>query len=272
MLHRSSCPIHPRLVAFAAFAAAGVAACSPPRIGNTNGGCARSQLDIYFSPMYSAFDGVHTFQVPAMVNGIDPAKVTWNISNPALAILQPNAEGVMITVQRVGNATILASAGTSCGSASLLVSPASPDDWLIGSNRYNSGVSLMGGAVTAPTDGGAVEAACTSCHGDTATNGPFRTVSHTPRQTGGFSDDQLIQIFTEGSLPPYAYFDDTIVPRVEWATFHRWSMTPVQAKGMVVYLRSLVPERQKGSRGDFGIRPDGGPGPPPGRPGDAGGN
>jgi hypothetical protein len=105
------------------------------------------------------------------------------------------------------------------------------------------------------------DVACTSCHGDTATMGPFKTVSHTPMQTAGFSDDQLIKIFTMGQLPEGAYFDDTIVPRQQWSNFHRWTMTPEQATAMVIYLRSLTPESQKGSRADFGgrvMRPDGG--------------
>jgi hypothetical protein len=145
---------------------------------------------------------------------------------------------------------------------------------MVGSARYNDGVVLGpgrgpggggglggGGGPGGRGDAGTVEAACTSCHGDTATNGPFRTVSHTPQQTGGFSDAELIKIFTEGVLPPNAYFDETIVPRQQWSLFHRWGMTPEQAKGMVVYLRSLVPQSQKGMRGDFGgRRGDGGAG------------
>ena len=40
-------------------------------------------------------------------------------------------------------------------------------------------------------DGGSLNrVACTNCHGPTA-NGPYKTVSHTPEQIGGFSDDQL---------------------------------------------------------------------------------
>ena len=80
-------------------------------------------------------------------------------------------------------------------------------------------------------------------------------------QTAGFSDDQLIKIFTAGVLPDGAYFDDEIVSRQQWSNFHRWTMTPEQATAMVVYLRSLTPESQKGTRADFGgrvMRPDGG--------------
>jgi hypothetical protein len=238
-------------------------------VSATPGTCERSQIDILFAPMYSAFDGVHTYQVPAVVDGIDPSAITWSISDSSIAVLQPGGEGVMITVQKAGTATIVASAGSICGTSLLTVTPADPDDWMVGSARYNDGVVLGPGRGPGGGPGGGggrgdagpLEAACTSCHGDTATNGPFRTVSHTPQQTGGFSDAELIKIFTEGVLPPNAYFDETIVPRQQWSFFHRWGMTPEQAKGMVVYLRSLVPQSQKGMRGDFGgRRGDGGAG------------
>jgi hypothetical protein len=253
-----------------AFLAALAGACSSKSepgptgsVASGPGSCATSQIEILFNPMYSAFDGTHSFQLPAVVDGIDPTAVTWSISDPSIAALQPNSEGVMITMQKAGSARIIASAGTLCGSASLTVATASADDWTIGSLRYNDGVAIgrgPGGGLGPRGDAGAVEAACTSCHGDAATTGPFRTVSHTPQQTGGFSDSELIQIFTEGVLPAGAYFDDTIVPRQQWSQFHRWGMTAEQAKGMVVYLRSLVPQSQKGTRADFGgRRGDGGP-------------
>ena len=228
--------------------------------------CAKSQIEILFSPMFSAFDGVHRFQVPATVNSIDPAAITWSISDPSIGSLQPSEDGVMITVQKAGTANIIATAGTLCGSAPLTVTAATPEHWMVGSARYTSGtvltIGMPGGGGPPPGQGGMAtrDVACTSCHGDTATMGPFKTVSHTPMQTAGFSDDQLIKIFTMGQLPEGAYFDDTIVPRQQWSNFHRWTMTPEQATAMVVYLRSLTPESQKGSR-NFGgrvMRPDGG--------------
>jgi hypothetical protein len=242
---------------------------TPGTVGGATS-CAKNQIEILFSPMYSAFDGVHRFQVPATVDGIDPAAITWSLSDPSLGNLQTNADGVMITVQKAGTANVIATAGSLCGSASLTVTSATPDHWTVGSTRYTTGqvLTVGGGGLRPPGggDGGAGamptrDVACTSCHGDTATAGPFKTVSHTPMQTAGFSDAQLIKIFTAGELPADAYFDDMIVSRDQWSRFHRWTMTEEQATAMVVYLRSLTPESQKGSRADFGgrgMRPDGG--------------
>jgi hypothetical protein len=86
----------------------------------------------------------------------------------------------------------------------------------------------------------------------------FRIVSHTPQQTGGFSDDDLLGIF-KGMVPINGYFDSTVVSYNQWHGFHVWQMSPQEAKGVIVYLRSLTPQQQKGMR-DFGRRRDGGMG------------
>jgi hypothetical protein len=224
------------------------------------GSCDNSQLDVLFSPMYSAFDGVHPFKLPAVVDGM--TGVTWSATDPSLVDIAPdpmNNGGVMLTMRKAGTTQIIATAGGMCGVASLTISQASPSDWENGNARYNNGIVLVNGQPVrgnAPDAGEAREVACTNCHGDTANMamGAFKTVSHTPTQTGGFSDDELIQIFTMGMVPTGGYFDESIVSYRAWQSFHRWTMTPEQAKGMIVYLRSLTPQNQMGMRGDFGGR------------------
>lgn len=231
--------------------------------GNTaKGACDNPQLEILFSPMYSAYDGVHPFKLPAVVNSIMPGAVTWSASDPSLVDLVPDPAngGTMITMRKAGSVKIIASAGGLCGVSTLTIAQAAADDWEVGSKRYNEGIVLRGLPRGTP-DGGvnAREAACTNCHGDTATMGLFKTVSHTPQQTGGFSDDDLFDIFTKGMVPPGGYFDESVVSYRQWQSFHKWDMTPEQAKGVIVYLRSLTPQSQTGMRGDFGgARGDGG--------------
>lgn len=241
--------------------------------------CPKSALNILFSPMYSAFDGVHTFQIPAVVNGLDASQtsINWSASDPSMVKLEtdPTTGGVMITMQKAGKVTIIASAGGLCGSSLLTITAATPQDWTDGSMRYNNGVVInriprtgggmrpgaggaggAGGASAAATGGtgggtGANQAACTNCHGDTA-SGPFKTVQHTPEQTGGFSDAELIGIFQNATVPMGGYFDASIVSYVEWQSFHKWDVgdTP---QTMVVYLRSLTPAAQTGMA-NFGGR------------------
>jgi hypothetical protein len=116
-----------------------------------------------------------------------------------------------------------------------------------------------GGVIGVGADGGATgDARCTNCHGPTASMGPFKTVSHTPEQIGGFSDDQLKGIFNgmwpTGSGNP---FDATIVPQRTWEGFHKWNMTDDEAAGVIIYLRALTPQAQMGAR-NFGGRGPGG--------------
>jgi hypothetical protein len=219
--------------------------------------CTAGGLTIAFNPMYSAFDGTHTFQIPAVVNGSN-SSVTWTADESMVGIesyTEPNE--ILITALNSGTTTILAqSADGKCASAPLTITAAKVSDWEIGNARYNDGRSLhlvtgaTGGAgspLEAAADGGMVAAACTNCHGETATGGPFTDVSHTPEQTGGFSDTDILNIVLHGTFPPGAYFDNNIVPYAVWQTWHKWDdIQKDQQTGIVVYLRSLTPRPQLG--------------------------
>jgi len=114
------------------------------------------------------------------------------------------------------------------------------------------------------TDGGT---ACTNCHGPTATNGPYKTVSHTPEQTGGFSDTDLQNIIWNGEVPDGGYFDPSVLitncdggptctaqALALWHSFHRWTdITSDELPGVICYLRSLTPESQNGTANFGGI-------------------
>jgi len=234
-------------------------------------GCANSQIKIVFSPMFSAFDGgAHTYQIPAVVDGIDASAITWSASDPSMVAIATDAStgGAMITTQKAGMVSIIASAGTLCGSSLLAITDATADDWEIGSARYNDGVVLTrlprgmgpGGGGGVADGGAATEYACTNCHGDTATKGPYKTVQHTPEQAGGFSDTDLENIFRHGMVPQGGYFDASIVAYTTWQRFHQWTMTDDQAHGIIVYLRSLAPTAQTGASNFGGFFGDGGPG------------
>jgi len=93
--------------------------------------------------------------------------------------------------------------------------------------------------------------------------GFLNDVSNTPEQTGGFSDQDLLNIILNGVVPDGGYFDPNIISPTNWHMLHRWTdITPDQQKGIVVYLRSLPPAAQKGSAniGGFGRGGDGGGG------------
>lgn len=244
--------------------------------------CAKSDLRVVFSPMYTAFDGTHTFQVPAVVQGVSPDAITWSASDKTMVDLaaDPTTGGVMVTARKAGAVNIIASAGGLCGSSALTISAALETDWEAGNARYNSGVVLTfgrppgggrgaggAGGDASGAGGASMQYACTNCHGDTATMGLFKTVSHTPEQTGGFSDDALQNIFRNGAFPGGSTdpnFDANITDYGTWSRIHKWEMDDDQAKGIIVYLRSLTPQAQTGAANfgggyDGGVtRPDGG--------------
>jgi hypothetical protein len=248
--------------------------------GNNNNpqSCTSMALNILFTPMYSASDGTHMFQLPAIVDGVDNTPIVWTVSDTTVATVAKDdtfvTGGAMITATNANGGTVTVTANLSgvCGTSTLTVTGASPNDWEIGNQRYNDGVSIHfggrgggdgggggmgdGGAMT-DVDGGGP--ACTNCHGPTATMGAFNDISHTPAQTGGFSDDDLVNIIVNGIVPDGGYFDTTIISYQRWQQFHHWTdIGPDQQKGIIVYLRSLTPVPQAGSANFGGHFGDGG--------------
>jgi hypothetical protein len=228
-------------------------ACGGSASHSSSTSCTSKGLQVVFNPMYMGYDGTHTFQVPALVKNAKPTDVTWSASDESMVSLAPDPTtgGIMITSMAAGNVTITAEANGQCGTSELTITAAAEaDDWHDGAVRYNDGIDLR------PLPGmgimsGNKMAACTNCHGETAQNGPFNDVSHTPEQTGGFSDADLDAIIRQGVVPPGGYFDTSIVSMDMWHSFHQWQMTDEELRGLVVYLRSLTPVPQMG-KANFG--------------------
>jgi len=228
-----------------------------------------------------------------------------------------------------GNVSVIATEnGGACGISVLHITTNTENDWTIGSARYNDGVSLHvgppagfdgggghefdgsfpeggfphgdggGGGGFHTSDGGSFfeedgGTACTNCHGATAQsmNSPFNDVSHTPEQTGGFSDTDLANIILNGEIPDGGYFDPTVLDKncdggaqctaqayAEWHSFHQWTdITQDELPGVICYLRALAPAAQDGTSnfgGGGGHHGDGGAhgGPPPASDAGAGGD
>lgn len=231
---------------------AALAACSGMDGGTGSSESAASEgegLDIQFPKMYSAFDGKHTFKIPAKVDGVK--KVKWSASDSDIVDLDPQTDGsVMITVRKAGSVTIKAKAGNLTGEAPLEITEATADDWTNGSERYNNGVTWKRGS--GGGDGGTGHRgapdptlACTNCHANGKAD-----VEHTPMQTGGYTDDELVTIFTKGKKPDGVA--QRIMPIEKWSKIHQWKMEPEEQKGIVIYLRSLEPKSQGAV--DFGGR------------------
>ena len=230
------------------------AACSsdPPTGSGEQEENGDSELAIEFPEMYSAYttDGDHEFQVPAKIDGVKNAK--WS-ADPADAVsIAKQSDGtVMITMKKaVDLVTIKAKAGSLTATAKLHILGSTEDVWQQGKERYTNGVVFQrpdGGRGGQRPDGGWSKGerkvdpklACTNCH---AKGGKGTDVEHTPTQTGGYSDDQLIDIFTNAKKPDGV--EMRTMKAEQWEKIHKWSMEEDEKQGLVVYLRSLTPESQ----------------------------
>ncbi len=232
---------------------------NPPSGGGT--------LTLVFNPMYSAYDdGAHDFKVPVQVTGAT-GKLTVTTSPTNFVSSEPSSTGVTLTTRMAGTATVtIQDAAGNAGTAKLTVTKNAAGDVDIGRERYANGldaISLPEGGIAA-VDGGIPNiarnemGACTFCHipdgqqAMGATDVMRVDVEHTPQQTAGFSDEDLIKIFTEGVKPQGASYrvvngggmlSDEVAATI-YKTFHKWSVEPQTRVGIVAYLRSLTPKPQ----------------------------
>lgn len=283
-----------RLVSIVALCLAGAASLACSSSEDDKGGssssaatCDTPSLQVKFAKLYSAFDGQNEYKVPAKVtdiNGADisGASVEWFVKDPSIADWEfDNSTGFAVfTTKKAGETTVIAKSGSQCGLAPLSVTAATTAQWEAGSRRYNNGNALpqvqvgpngvpMGDFTQIQAELQAKPPACTNCHGPTATSSFFKTVAHTPMQTGGFSDEELKAVVTQAIIPEGGYFSD-IIPKQIWSYFHKWQATDEEAQGLVVFLRSLPPQKQSGEVDFGGFRRPGGTGGAPGAGGATG--
>ena len=251
-------------------------------------------LTLAFNPMYSAYDGSHTFKLPVKVTGFT-GKLTVTTNPPDFVDADPTTDGVMLTMRKSGDTqVIIKDEQGNSGTAELHVTKNDPGDVDVGAERYTmggdaftlpeGGFMFPEGGFTFPEggfgDGGFrlpegglanfdsgitrnENASCTFCHvPDGAGGGTMEQgradIEHTPQQIGGYSDQDLIAIFTEGKKPEGAKFrivnlggllSDTRAAGV-YAMFHKWTVDPAVQRGIIAYLRQLTPKAQPGL--DFG--------------------
>jgi hypothetical protein len=225
-------------------------------------------LTLVYAPMYSAYDGMHTFQVPAHVDMATVELKDWQAIPSDAVTFDPDPDvdgGVLITINKgVEEITIAARSGMIGGTALLKVTVGTPDDWEKGKARYANGVDFefpdvdFSQAVLDPNwmpPPPPPNLACNNCH---STGAKYFEIQHTPTQCARFSDEDLITIFTTGMKPPGVGF--RVLPKMlgdmtaeeVYSSFHKWDASDDEKKGLIIYLRSLTPTGQ----GDI-LLPDG---------------
>jgi hypothetical protein len=212
--------------------------------------------------MYSAYveGGEHEAQLPVQLR--DPSLRTkgakFASSDPTIATVSDTADGATITVKRDGTVNITATLDDVSGAATLTITKFTQAQWALGQARFSkSELAIVpatpGGPITvlaALGSGGTRNAngACTTCHTEQA-----RTlrVENTPTQIAGYSDDQLVTIFTMGKKPD-GFPQRTMIPAFAWGTFHAWAVTEEEKPGLIAFLRTQVPKPNPVNV-DFGV-------------------
>lgn len=224
-----------------------------PSTGSPMGMTGSNTLKLFPTTAHTGYDGEHEFKVEVRVASVKAEQ--WESSDPAAVQFTNTEKGVLITTKKAGEFTITARAGDQYGTAKLVVTQYSAADWNFGKDRYNNGIDAVraadGGVLMVPAMGAMPDpnfdprsivfdqnAACTFCHGDTS----VLRIRHTPLQVAGYSDAQVIDIFTKGTKPAGAGM--SLFPAEAWKMIHQWKMTEQEQKGILVYLRSLEPKER----------------------------
>ena len=246
--------------------------CSSSEEGD-DGSVVRPKL-ISFSPMFSAFDGTHEYavtpSVPSAAEGSqdsDPvmaSTVKWQVDG---AFVKQDefpelTAAAKLTTKKAGKTVVKVTAKTLAGvsirgEAELTISEAKQDEWDAGEARYNNGMMItwMRPAMSAAGEGTCglpvsielpTTSACGNCHN------PMNTISveHTPTQTAGYSNEDLVNIFSAGQKPAGGTFNSPFLrnapmPDCIYGEFHTWEMSDAEKKGIVWKLRSIAPRVQQ---------------------------
>lgn len=266
-------------------ACAAIAACSSDSGSKADVGVKRDNL-IVFPHFYSAYDdGSHDYEFTPSVPLADPnadvasdplvaSSLKWTVDAKTLVDMGEFADlpgGRLIKTKAAGSAVIKVEGTTKSGvkvwgDAPVTISQATADEWAKGDARYNNGkmvdFTMLGGMRS--TDGMGLcglpvstmqtipkDSACSNCHNSSA--GAF-SVEHTPTQTAGYSDGDLIQIFTMAQKPAGGTFNSPLLKPLAmmspetadciYKAFHTWDIDEDTRDGIVWKLRSIAPKKQ----------------------------
>jgi hypothetical protein len=232
----------------------------------------RSDFGLSFSPMYTAFDGVHDFRVPVVpvaAPSSDLVVDSWEVVDSNGVLQKDVADifaddpsgGATLRTRKAGDYIVIAHAGDKIGCSELHIALGTPEQWSIGDALYHDPRMLSAKPTDLPDPVDLPDnTSCDGCHG---AGSMYLDVVHTPQQTGGFSDAWFSSLFTMGTrlrssgppptVPvclPYEWSITEGIPLVVLRQFHVGDASQEELAGLLLYLRSL-PLMTQGSF-DFG--------------------
>jgi hypothetical protein len=227
-----------------------------------NAASAENPFELTPPRLYSAFVPGHSFVAPVEAD-VDIAR--WQSSDDSVVMIEAIGEReAHIHVKKAGRPvqiTAIDEEGREAR-ALLTITAGSEEQWAVGTARYNNGENpfrqpstpeeqaelmrrldeALRNMVPAASVTRNTKAGCAYCHGELAPT--FIKVHHTPKQTAGYSDEDLVGIITTGKKPPGYRASSDRLSRVDWKYTHRWDVTASDLKGIILYLRSLTPKAQ----------------------------
>jgi hypothetical protein len=221
-------------------------------------------LTFVYSQYYSGFVEGKESTVPVLLKDakLRTNPTTWDSTNKDVATVTSTPEGALVTVKKEGETKITAKQGDDSGAVKLTVTKYSAEEHAAGEARFSKSVlainapagQALNPILLASPMGRNPDGACNTCHTSQA---KLFKIENGPLQTSGYTEEEIIQIFTEGEKPDGARTQSDIPPFL-WGMFHAWNVTEGEKKGLVAYLRTQQP-RPSPNPIDYGVMPcDGG--------------
>jgi len=216
-------------------------------------------LELTSSSLYSAYVEGHEALVPVVLK--DPSLkgkgAKFSSSDPTVAVVTDTSDGATVTVKKDGVVTITGTLDGSTGKAKLNIKKYTEEQWKAGQARYSKTdravVDPNGGeptAITIATPGARnANGACNTCHTSQA---QLLKIENGPAQIAGYSDEDLVTIFTMGKKPEGAAMK-TQIPAFFWGMFHSWTVSEDEKPGLIAFLRTQSPKAN--GTIDYGVMP-----------------
>jgi hypothetical protein len=227
--------------------------------GSQGGATGNGTLQLTYAPMYSAFVEGHESQVPVLLKdtSLRGKGAKFSSSDPSIAVVSDTEQGATVTIKKEGTVTIRAELDGDTGAAKLTITKFTEDQWKLGQARFSKSdlaivpksgpvnILVLASDPTALNSNGA----CNTCH---TAQAKTLKIENTPTQIAGYSDADLITIFTEGMKPEGAA-QKTMVPSFAWGMFHSWKVTEEEKQGLIAFLRTQTPKANP-AMVDYGVK------------------